>query len=384
MDYILNGQPTGDVASVLMANGFDVGALRPWRGNDGRSYVTVVRRNQQGHVMLHNQSSVIDYCKKRGLTTNDEVMQRMIGKPITQNMITNAPATLRKDDWLLLDRAVIAQAKPRLKAFADLRGIGTYSIPNGMGKTILEYEAMTDISPATVSMDGLRGGDSDRPTYDLKGLPLPITHKDFQFSLRQMEVSRNGGQGIDTTNAGLAGMKVAEEVERTAIGTSSQFQSYGGYHVYGYLNFPQRLTMTIANPTGGTWTPEATKDDVLAMKQMSLANNYFGPWKLYASTAWDQYLDDDYKNEKSDTLRDRLMRISGLQEIVTLDHLPGYSLLLVQQTPDVARAVIGMELTTLQWPSNGGMQQNFKVMAIMVPQLRADAIGQCGIVHGSP
>ncbi len=40
-----------------------------------------------------------------------------------------------------------------------------------------------------------------------------------------------------------------------------------------------------------------------------------------------------------------------------------------------------MDITTVQWESVGGMRLNFKVMAIQVPQLRADHYGNCGILH---
>ena len=33
MDYILNGQASGSVASALMSAGMDANALRPWIGN---------------------------------------------------------------------------------------------------------------------------------------------------------------------------------------------------------------------------------------------------------------------------------------------------------------------------------------------------------------
>ena len=58
-------------------------------------------------------------------------------------------------------------------------------------------------------------------------------------------------------------------------------------------------------------------------------------------------------------------------------------MIMVQMTPDVARAVNGMDITTVQWESVGGMRLNFKVMAIQVPQLRADYDGRCGIVHAT-
>jgi hypothetical protein len=60
-----------------------------------------------------------------------------------------------------------------------------------------------------------------------------------------------------------------------------------------------------------------------------------------------------------------------------------FTLLLVQMTPDVAQAVNGMDITTLQWETVGGMEINFKVMCIQVPRLRADAYGNCGILQGT-
>jgi hypothetical protein len=42
-----------------------------------------------------------------------------------------------------------------------------------------------------------------------------------------------------------------------------------------------------------------------------------------------------------------------------------------------------MDTTTVQWPSQGGMRQNFKVMCIKVPQIRSNYASQTGIVHGT-
>jgi hypothetical protein len=58
-------------------------------------------------------------------------------------------------------------------------------------------------------------------------------------------------------------------------------------------------------------------------------------------------------------------------------------MVMVQMTPDVARAVNGMDITTVQWESQGGMRLNFKVMCIQVPQLRADYYGNCGILDAT-
>jgi len=181
--------------------------------------------------------------------------------------------------------------------------------------------------------------------------------------------------------------------------------------VYGYTNFPARITTAANhNPSNfGGYTPANTLADVLAMIDLSRANKFYGPWMLYHSNDWDKYMDTDYiltgGNVATQTLRNRLRAIDGIQDVRRLDMMFGtapvapsggslnygdkydtlnpFTLLLVQMTPDVCRMVNGMDITTVQWESKGGLQLNFKVMAIQVPQLRADYYNRCGIIHGT-
>ena len=347
MDFILNGNATGPVAGRLIQNGFDPHCMRPYLDAQGRSCITVMNN----------------------------------GKP-TKMVVANADAVLRKDDWLTIDRAIVKVAKPRLKAFGDLRGAGlSYTIPNGMSKTVLETEVISDITPAQISMDGITEGDNDRPAFDLLNLPLPIIHKDFNYTARQVMASRNGGSPLDTSSAELAARRVAETVEQMTIGTLQNY-SFGGGTIYGYTNFPNRITTSITQPT--TTNQQTTVNELLAMKRAAFAASQFGPFNVYCGLDWDPYMDGDYSDQYGGkTLRQRIGDINGFTEPMTLDYLPGYDLILVQQTSDTARAVVGMDITTLQWETKGGMQLNFKVMAILVPQLRADYNGQCGIVHGT-
>jgi len=348
LNFILNGQASGDVASVLMANNMNPSCLRPYIGLDGQTYMDVLTANGEWKAQL----------------------------------IQNANATLRKDDWQHLDTAILKAAKPRLMAVADLRGAGLqYTMPNGMAHTVLQHETQSDITPATISMDGLRQSDGDRPEFALENLPLPIIHKDFNFSARQVMASRNGGSPLDTTTAELAGRRVAEEAENLLLGVTSSY-GYGGGNIYGYTNFPSRLTKTMTAPTSSNHA--TTVAEILQMKTQSQDANHYGPWFCYCSTSWDAFMDEDYSTAKGDnTLRDRIGMIEGIDRPRTLDYLPTNTLMLVQKTPEVAREVVGMDITTVQWESHGGMQLNFKVMAILVPQLRADQNGNTGIVHGS-
>jgi len=350
MDFIMNGQASGDVASKLLASNFNVNALRPYIGKDGKSYIT----------------------------QNDRY-----SKPKAVPLAANATATLRKDDWIHLDEAVLKVARERLRAVADLLGKGlTYSIPNGMGKSVFQTETQSDINDASISMDGLRDNPNDRPVYELTNLPLPITHKDFMFSARQIAISRSGNSPLDTTMAELAARKVAESNEQMLLGRLSTYV-YGGGTIYGYTNYPARRTATFTSPAAAGWTGSTLITELLGLRQQMKNIHYHGPWLLYNAPSWDTYLDEDFKTALATTLRERILSVGDFVSLNTSDWLQNYDILMVQMTADVVREVIGMNTTTVQWDSFGGLQVNFKVMNIMVPQMRADQNGSTGIGHAS-
>lgn len=412
---LLDGRGLGAVGQHLQRMHFDAGFMRPYIDRNGDLAVTV--NTGRWTVEKGERKRLREHRRLAELALN--------GIFASGGMVTNATA-LRKEEWIELDRTVLRAARYRLNFWADLASANSFGGFNGMAKTILEYEAMADPGEAIVDMDGISEGRGDRPMFQLRGLPLPITHSDFSYSARQLATSRNSGTPLDVTMGEAAGRRIGETIEKTAIGIQTGM-AYGGTgtlsgggayditsKVYGLVNFPKRLTKTNAYlPTGngrsGTgWVPADTLKDVLAALDQLRLNKFYGPFTIYHSNDWDQYLDNDYfltstatnTPISTKTLRERLVAIKGITDCKRLDFLfasqpsattgPGgeylaatypFTMILVQMTPDVARAVNGLDITTVQWETKGGMQLNFKVMAIQVAQLRADYYGNCGILH---
>lgn len=399
-DFVLNSQGHGPVGQMLAGLRFDPGMLRPYFDKNNNAAVTI--NTGRTTLVKGEQVPIREHRLVRDLINNG-----------IMSPVFNA-TSLRKEEWLDLDRTILRAARYRLRAWGDLSSRNSFGGFNGMSKMILEHETMSDPGEAMVDMDGLTDGRTDSPKYQLEGLPLPITHSDFWFSSRRLAISRNTGTPLDTTMGEAAGRRVAETIEKTTIGNqtgiayggnSTQVGGYGRTsQVYGYLTFPDRLVYdTLTTPTGTN--PEDTVSDVLAMRDQLYANKFYGPFMLYHSNDWDQFLDNDYArlggNNANMTLRDRLRKIEGIEDVRRLDMLfsatpdtdqPGgenlvgtnpFTMILVQMTPDVARAVNGMDITTVQWESVGGMRLNFKVMCIQVPQLRADHYGNCGILEAN-
>lgn len=321
---------------------------------------------------------------------------RNMGYPLPP--VTNA-ATLRKEDWIMLDRAIVRVARQRLRAAKDLEDSSSFGGFNAMGKMTLEYQAMSDPGEAVVDMDGRSDGRTDTPLFNLRSLPLPITHSDFGYSSRELMVSRNSDTPLDVVMGEACARRCAESVEDQVIGnvtgityatqTSGVGAHTGTSTVYGYRNFPQRLTKTnITAPTAGGWVPDTTHNEILACLDQLYAQFFYGPFIIYHSIDWTQYMNRVYAvsggNNPGETLLTMLKKNPDIQDVRRLDRMTStFTLLFVQMTNETAQMVNGMDFTTIQWEEKGGLDLRFKVMAIKVPRLRCDYNAHAGILHAT-
>ncbi len=377
-DYILNGQPHGDVANQFADFRSEPNLLRSYIDHRGKLCVDV-------RCMVTNTKTGRKEPGFRKVLVRDA---RDMGIDIPLD-VTNA-TSLRKDEWLRFDEAVLRESRQRMKAWTDLANANSVGGFDGMSKTSLEWETMTDPGSALVDMDATSVGRNDAPQFQLERVPLPITHSDFFIKKRQLMVSRNTGEPLDTTGAEMAGRRVAEQIEKSVIGNVTAY-AYGVSpsgaqtpKVYGYATHPHRNTKTdVTTPTGSNGPTTVT--EVLTMLATLRTDGFFGPYMIYHSTDWSRFMDTDYSTAKGDiTLRERLRNIEEVSDVRQLDFLTAtFTLLIVQMTSDVARAINGMPITTLRWETRGGMQINYKVMAIQVPNIRSTAAGNCGIVHAT-
>lgn len=360
VDLIDNGQAQGIVASQIQNNGsLNLGKMRPFIAEDGKAYMTVYKGGNPSDAKSWDVREI------------------------------NVNATLRRDEWKQLDDAVLEVSRQRLGGIEDLISKGlTYNLGNAMGTTVLEWHDVSDGMEATVTMDGLSRGNNDRVIYKHNYLPIPIIHVDYEINSRVLAVSRNMGNPLDTTSAERAARKVNEKLEAMLF-TDTTFafgetDSRSRNKIYSYLNFPDRnpVTLTAAWNESGK-TPAQILQDVMDMKQASLDAYHWGPWMLYIPSAYEQILDEDYDVSGSSllTIRERIMKLQGIQGIKVIDTLPANNVLLVQMTSDTVRLIRGLGLQNVEWQTEGQFVTKYKVLTIQVPQLRSDQNGRCGIVH---
>ncbi len=367
-DMLLAGMG-GAYNSAFMRFGQDPRALRPW-----------VDATRQQATFAANMAAA---GAGNGLPLANSYIS--LGDPGKEyNVRTNA-GILLKDEWSMYDNVVLQVALAELTGVNDLIAAGcVLNVPNALGTTVLEYEKQSYIGDVAMDMSATTRTRGDTPVYSMEYLPLPIIHADFSLSIRELMASRKRGTPLDTTNITMRTRKIAEYVESLLFnGISGNFQQAGGY-IYGYCTHPKRVQYTTLADWGSSGiTGAEVLNDVLNMIQELYDLNYRGPFDLYIPSAYETSLENDFKANSDRTIRERLMAIQDIRSIKVATQLADDNVVLVKMVPETVRMVIGFQPMVVEWNSLGGMQFEYKVMCIMVPQIRADYNDQIGLVHGS-
>lgn len=372
VDLIQNGNAQGAVATAIMSvSQFQANSMRPYVKDNGKVYINLFKGG--------------DPRKKenwREIEVNRSFLQ--------------VNSTLRRDEWKQLDDVVLEASRSRLSGIEDLISNGlTYNLGNAMGTTVLEWHDTDDPGEATISMDGITRGLSDRPNYQYNYLPIPIIHFDYEINARELAASRNMGNPLDTTMAEKAVRRLSEKLE-SMLFTDVTF-GYGEKDqrnrnkIYSYVNHPDRMTYTLgthwddldfdsSTANGGERIVEQVSD----MKQQMINAKFYGPYQIYISTNYETVIDKDYnKTTPGTTIRERIMKIANIKGIKVVDTLPADTVLMVNLTKNTVRLIRGMGITNVEWSQEGNMISKYKVMTIQVPQIRSEQNGNCGVLHAS-
>lgn len=300
----------------------------------------------------------------------------------TRSIVGNA-TVLPDLAWQEFDRIVLEEKRDRLVAANDLIDRGLVKRTRGLGATVLKWQDASDMGPAEASMDAVSRGQRDRQTFSTNFLPLTIFFKDVSFSKRDIEASKDPVFGIPLDTSALQeATKLVFELIETVTFTGLSGYAAGGGSIRGYEDFSFRNTGSLtANWDSSAANGTTIRNDVANMIQAKTDAKFHGMDSvLYIPSAYQKVLGEDYKANSDKTIKTRLLELDGLSDIKVADKMTANNVILSQMTADNMRMVIGLDIQTIHW-STDGMTENFKVMAIVVPNPRATQGGRSGIVH---
>lgn len=289
---------------------------------------------------------------------------------------------LREDETRQIEEALTRVARRDLVAVARLRAAGLTVPLRNIGVTSYEFDRISPVGKATQSMSILNLGDRDLVTFARTAVPVPVTASQFELDARKEAAGRTTGEPVSLTNVEEHTRAVAETLEDTL--TNGSDVVLGANTLPGYTNFGSRQQVTL----GTAWdqlSPGAIQtavSDVLAMRQALRDTGFSGPYHLHVPSNWDGVLDEDYKAESDRTLRERLMAITGVEDIFVNPALPDDNALLVQMTSSVVQAAIGQDVTTVTWDRMGGLAMHWAILAVMSFAIKA-AVARAPLSQGT-
>jgi uncharacterized linocin/CFP29 family protein len=287
------------------------------------------------------------------------------------------------DAWRRIDGRAQQLARSRLVVFNALAAASTQ--PVSIADLVSYYPQVSDSGEVTVTMDGRNQAKADQAAVKYVGTPVPVMTSTARMGWRQMEVMRKGGGMLDVTTIANNQRKVAEKLEDMVINGLSSV-SVGGDTVYGLRNFPQRnaLThgLTLSTATGAQWLTA-----VKAIINSAIGDNQFGRITLFVNIGDYVAIDTtDYSASYSGTIKERLMTIGQIADIVPSSSIPASEIIGIV---DLAAGEWGSILSAMPMTTRPKTRQEpeddyvFSVIAAAAPQFRADYNGNSPFVHST-
>lgn len=299
-------------------------------------------------------------------------------KPIQTN------ATLRKDEWINLEDAIIEAARERLVIVEDFRSMGlTYNV-GGLGTLVSEWETGSEITDAEITMDGETQTPKDRQEFGLNGVPIPIIMKDFSIPERMLMASRQRGASLDVTTGAEAARSVARRSEKLVF-YGANIGATTGYTIPGLFTFPNREQFEISDWSDTTnVTPQDIFQEILLMiAKMETEQRSFGPFSLYIPGTYSSRFREDFKENGDKTLMQRCLDEASIKDIKVSDVIEDGNVSMLDMQNRYMDLAVAADLTTVQWQSGSGFTNHFKSYAAWAPRLKNDFDGRTGIMHGA-
>lgn len=275
---------------------------------------------------------------------------------------------LRRDEAREIDDAVVRVADRDRVGVMDLISMGLVRNLRNIGVTMYQVDRHSAVPDGHQSMSILDLADRDQVTFTPTLFPVPVASSQFRLDRRYIEAGRTQGQGVDVTNVEEHTRAVIRRLERTLFnGNSNIVMTVNStqYTLQGYTNLTARQQVSL-NDVGWDSTSDLTNaiQDILDAKSVLANDGYTGPYMVYVPEDWDKVLDDDYKTESDRTLRERILAITGIEDIKVGAELAADNAVVVQMTRSSVEYAVGQELSPVTWDLMGGLAQNWAIMEV--------------------
>lgn len=317
-----------------------------------------------------------DSLASRLMTNNWDV------EAVIKDQILNNHTQLTEQEYKEVDNTVVNVHRKQSTMLPDLRAAGLVDTLGGLGSMFTEYQNISDMSEAEISMDGETATEEDQVDKGWVPTPVPLISKRFRLNIRKLEASRKMGDSLDTSNAAEASTQVTRKIDNMIF--SSNF-TYGGSSVNGLIdvvsNSDGDLDQNWDGTLGNIW------GDLNTLAGNLFDAGYEGPMNVYLDPKIYKYF---WNPEQQGTVGDTGQTIGEFVEDHPLINKVDYSsgvptnhAVVVQMSSDVLQWKEAQTITTVDWESGTGFTRYWMVFAVGAPIIKKDSDGNYGVEYCS-
>lgn len=298
-----------------------------------------------------------------------------------------AAAQLPLDAQYVIDNEVVATSLEPLNLIDSLitNQRLVRPLPNWYSVMQLGWPRRGKSGVAQVGMEPGTEFEDSAVDREYEFVPVYCIWEGFKIPGRELAESQRVGLPLNVDAVAEGTRRVREKMEDTVIYGGAQFK---GLSAPGILSAPSaNLVTTLHDWDNGSTTPAQIYADVTTLLRAALhVDHHYGPKALILGTSYNDVLDQDYYPTYGGmSLRQRLLQIDELSEIVVSHRFPANTVAMYEQNRQVLSVIEGQQPTAITIPSlNPFAGITGYVLACVIPWLRDDYYGQSGVVIGTP
>lgn len=294
-----------------------------------------------------------------------------------QDMIKNS--VLPEDAFKSLEDAVLAEQTVDTSAVQHLRDAGLV-IPEDIAFTQHEFDVISAVTAADITVDGQASDTRDVPQYERKAITVPVVSKSFTLGMRTLRaIDLIPGRSFSTTLATAAAQVVREAFENALFNGFGDVKISTATETFGYVNDPDANSAASSGDWGTVGNAEAT---VSTMINAESGDNFKGPFTLYVSRTQYNEISKLYKSvDNNSTELDRILNYPQIDNVFEVNEafLADGTVALVQLQANTIAWVEAMPFRIVEWTSPDGMSTHWRVMSIAAPRTASTWNDRSGI-----
>ena len=304
-----------------------------------------------------------------------------IAELVKDNLYVTNAATLRHEDFLMIQEVITSVRRRKLNGIADLQEAGL-SFGADISTQIIGTENISEFSAAEQEQNPT-GYNGDDLVFGEIYVPNPITHKSFTVPWRQQGFSYKTSLGLSESVR-----MVAERLEETLFNGNDKIAvNFNGalQKIYGYTTHPDRGTFTISD-----WSAAANYDKIVNEVITAIGKIFaeqggveMDSVVMYFPKNFKPAMDRDYSSVKGDkTVAQRLLDIPELKAVKFAEKLADSNVMFVEMLDRTVQLGVASDIVSVPHTKTNPMAgQPMTTYAAMVQIIKADSKGNTGLMH---